>query len=117
MAGALNWFPGASASQLSMVVKTGSAEGHQLDARRVPEVAAAVASGLVIAAVARGASRVVPAPRWLVRGAVAWGATVALAAATERISHQMGEDNLPADPRSALRSLLTRVRKGRKEKS
>jgi len=117
VAGALNWFPGATASQLAMVVKAGSADGHQLDARRVPEVAAAVASGLVIAAVARGASRVVPAPRWLVRGAVAWGTTVALAAATERIAHQMGEDNLPADPRSAVRSLLARVRKGRKEKN
>lgn len=117
VAGALNWFPGASAAQLAMVVRTGSAEGHQLDARRVPEVAAAISSGLVIAAVARGASYVVPAPRWMVRGAVAWASTVALAAATKRISAQMGEDNLPADPKSALTSLLARVRKGRKEKS
>jgi hypothetical protein len=117
VAGALNWFPGASAAQLAMVVRTGSAEGHQLDARRVPEVAAAIGSGLVIAAVARGASYIVPAPRWMVRGAVAWAATVALAAATQRLSHQMGEDNLAADPRSAVKTLLARVRKGRKEKN
>ncbi len=117
VAGALNWFPGASAAQLAMVVRTGSAEGHRLDARRVPELAAALGSGLVVAVVARGVSRIVPAPRWMVRGAVAWGSTVALAAATQRIAHQMGEDNLPADPLSAMRSLLTRVRPGRKEKN
>ncbi len=117
VAGALNWFPGASAAQLAMVVRTGSAEGHQLDARRVPEVAAAVGSGLVIAAVARGASHIIPGPRWMVRGAVAWASTVALAAATQRLSHQMGEDNLPADPRGAVRSLLARARKRRKEKN
>ena len=51
------------------------------------------------------------------RGAVAWASTVALAAATQRISHQMGEDNLPADPRGAVRSLLARARKRRKEKN
>ena len=100
-----------------MVVRTGSAEGHQLDARRLPEIAAAVGSGLVIAGVARGASLVVPAPRWMVRGAVAWASTVALAAATDRIAQQMGEGHLPADPRGAVRSLLHRVRKGRKEKN
>lgn len=117
VAGALNWFSGASAAQLRMVVRTGSAEGHQLDARRLPEIAAAVGSGLVIAGVARGASLVVPAPRWMVRGAVAWASTVALAAATDRIAQQMGEGHLPADPRGAVRSLLHRVRKGRKEKN
>ena len=117
VAGALNWFPGASAAQVAMVVRTGSAEGHQLDARRVPEIAAAVGSGLALAAVARGASRVIPGPRWMVRGAVAWASTVALAAATQRISHQMGEDHLPADPRGALQSLLARARRRRKEKN
>ncbi|MGB0730754.1 MAG: hypothetical protein ACPGRF_01090, partial [Miltoncostaeaceae bacterium] len=60
---------------------------------------------------------VIPGPRWMVRGAVAWASTVALAAATQRISHQMGEDNLPADPRGALRSLLARARRRRKEKN
>jgi hypothetical protein len=116
IAGALNWFPGASAAQLAMVVRTGSSDGHGLSARRVPEIAAAVGSGLVIATVARGASHVIPAPRWMVRGAVAWASTVALAAATERISHHLGDDNSP-DVKTALRSLLSRARKGRKEKS
>ena len=117
VAGALNWFSGACAAQLRMVVRAGSADGHQLDARRVPEIAAAIGSGFVIAGVARGASRIVPAPRWMVRGAVAWASTVALAAATERIAHQMGEDRLPADPRGAVRSLLHRVRERRKERN
>lgn len=117
VAGALNWFSGASAAQLRMVVRTGSAEGHQLDARRLPEIAAAVGSGLVIAGVARGASHIVPAPRWMVRGAVAWASTVALAAATDRLAQQMGEGHLPADPRGAVRSLLHRAREGRKEKN
>jgi hypothetical protein len=117
VAGALNWFSGASAAQLRMVVRSGSADGHQLDARRLPEIAAAVGSGLVIAGVARGASLIVPAPRWMVRGAVAWASTVALAAATDRIAQQMGEGSLPADPRGAVRSLLHRVRERRKEKN
>jgi hypothetical protein len=116
VAGALNWFPGTSAAQLAMVVRTGSSEGHGLSARRVPEIAAAVGSGLVIATVARGASHVIPAPRWMVRGAVAWASTVALAAATERISHHLGEENSP-DVKSTLRSLLSRARMGRKEKN
>jgi hypothetical protein len=116
VAGALNWFPGTSAAQLAMVIRTGSSEGHGLSARRVPEIAAAVGSGLVIATVARGASYVIPAPRWMVRGAVAWASTVALAAATERISHQMGGDNAP-DVKTTLVSLLSRARKGRKEKN
>ncbi len=116
VAGALNWFPGASAAQLAMVVRVGSAEGHRLDARRLPEIGAAIGSSLVIAGVARGASRIVPAPRWMVRGAVAWASTVALAAATQRISHRMGEDSPPVDPRSAFWSLLARVRHGRKER-
>lgn len=115
VAGALNWFSGASAAQLRMVVRAGSADGHQLDARRVPEIAAAIGSGVIIAGVARGASRIIPAPRWLVRGAVAWASTVALAAATERIAHQMGEDRMPADARGPVRSLLHRVRDGRRE--
>lgn len=116
VAGALNWFPGASAAQLAMVVRTGSSDGHGLSARRVPEIAAAVGSGLVIATVARGASYIIPAPRWMVRGAVAWASTVALAAATERISRQLGDENSP-DVKSTLASLLSRARKGRKEKS
>lgn len=116
VAGALNWFPGTSAAQLAMVVRTGSSEGHGISARRVPEIAAAVGSGLVIATVARGASHVIPAPRWMVRGAVAWASTVALAAATERISHHLGEHNSP-DVKTPLRSLLSRARKGRKEKN
>ena len=99
-----------------MVIRTGSSEGHGLSARRVPEIAAAVGSGLVIATVARGASYVIPAPRWMVRGAIAWASTVALAAATERISHQMGGDNAP-DVKTTLVSLLSRARKGRKEKN
>ncbi len=115
VAGALNWFAGSAAAQLSMVVRMGSAEGQRLSAKRIPEVAAATATGLAVAYVARGASRIVPAPRWMVRGAVAWASTLALAAAAQRISRQMGEvENI--DAKDAVKRFI-RARLGRKGKS
>ncbi len=115
VAGALNWFAGSAAAQHSMVVRMGSAEGQRLSVKRIPEVAAATATGLAVAYVARGASRIVPAPRWMVRGAVAWASTLALAAAARRISRQMGEvENI--DAKDAVKRFI-RARLGRKGKS
>lgn len=115
IAGALNWFAGSAAAQHTMVVRMGSAEGQGLSAKRIPEVAAATATGLAVAFVARGASRIVPAPRWMVRGAVAWASTVALATAAERISRQMGDvENI--DAKDAVKTFI-RAKLRRKGKS
>lgn len=115
IAGALNWFSGSAAAQHAMVVRMGSAEGQGLSAKRIPEVVAATATGIAVGIVARGASRIVPAPRWMVRGAVAWASTVALAAATERISRRLGDD-MNIDPKDAVKAFI-RARLGRKGKS
>lgn len=115
IAGALNWFSGSAAAQHAMVVRMGSAEGQGLSAKRIPEVVAATATGIAVAIVARGASRIVPAPSWMVRGAVAWASTVALAAATERISRRLGDD-MNIDPKDAVTAFI-RARLGRKGKS
>lgn len=109
-AGALNWFTGAAAAQQAMVVRVGSSEGRAMGVSRIPEIVVATGMGFVTGVVARGASRIVPAPRWMVRGAVAWASTVALAAATERIARHVGED---IDPVSALKGLVA-ARFGRK---
>lgn len=109
-AGALNWFSGAAAAQHAMVVRIGSSEGRAMGVARIPEIVAATGVGLVTGVVARGASRIVPAPRWVVRGAVAWASTVALAAATERIARHVGEGT---DPVSALKGFVA-ARFGRK---
>lgn len=115
IAGALNWFSGSAAAQHAMVVRLGSAEGQGLNAKRIPEVAIATATGLAVAYVARGASRIVPAPRWMVRGAVAWASTVALATAAERISRQMGDvENI--DVKDAAKTFI-RAKLRRKGKS
>ena len=115
IAGALNWFSGSAAAQHAMVVRMGSAEGQALNAKRIPEVAVATATGLAVAYVARGASRIVPAPRWMVRGAVAWASTVALATAAERISRQMGDvENI--DVKDAAKTFI-RAKLRRKGKS
>jgi len=115
VAGALNWFTGSAAAQHAMVVRMGSAEGQALNAKRIPEVAVATATGLAVAYVARGASRIVPAPRWMVRGAVAWASTVALAAAADRISRQMGDvENI--DVKDAAKTFI-RAKLRRKGKS
>lgn len=114
IAGALNWFSGSAAAQHAMVVRMGSAEGQGLNAKRIPEVAIATATGLAVAYVARGASRIVPAPRWMVRGAVAWASTVALATAAERLSRQMGDvENI--DVKDAAKTFIraTLRRKGK----
>jgi len=115
IAGALNWFSGSAAAQHAMVVRMGSAEGQGLSAKRIPEVVTATAVGIAVGVVARGASRIVPAPRWMVRGAVAWASTVALAAATERISRRLGDD-MNIDPKDAVKAFI-RARLGRKGKS
>ena len=115
IAGALNWFSGSAAAQHAMVVRMGSAEGQGLSAKRIPEVVAATATGIAVGIVARGASRIVPAPSWMVRGAVAWASTVALAAATERISRRLGDD-MNIDPKDAVKAFI-RARLGRKGKS
>ncbi|MEI7520197.1 MAG: hypothetical protein WCK40_02505 [Thermoleophilia bacterium] len=115
IAGALNWFSGSAAAQHAMVVRMGSAEGQGLSPKRIPEVVAATATGIAVGIVARGASRIVPAPRWMVRGAVAWASTVALAAATERISRRLGDD-MNIDPKDAVKAFI-RARLGRKGKS
>lgn len=114
VAGAINWFPGAAAAQLAMVVRSGSVEGRGLSAARVPEVAVATGTGLVISAVARGASYVVPVPRWITRGVVAWASTVALAVAQDRISRTTGGDSL--DSKSAVTAFV-RARLRRKGKN
>ncbi len=115
IAGALNWFSGSAAAQHAMVVRMGSAEGQGLSAKRIPEVVAATATGIAVGFVARGASRIVPAPSWMVRGAIAWASTVALAAATERISRRLGDD-MNIDPKDAVKAFI-RARLGRKGKS
>jgi uncharacterized protein (DUF697 family) len=115
IAGALNWFSGSAAAQHAMVVRMGSAEGQGLSAKRIPEVVAATATGIAVGIVARGASRIVPAPSWMVRGAVAWASTVALAAATERISRRLGDD-MNIDPKDAVKAFI-RARLGRKGKN
>jgi hypothetical protein len=115
IAGALNWFTGSAAAQHAMVVRMGSAEGQGLNAKRIPEVAIATATGLAVAYVARGASRIVPAPRWMVRGAVAWASTVALSTAADRISRQMGDvENI--DVKDAAKTFI-RAKLRRKGKS
>jgi uncharacterized protein (DUF697 family) len=115
IAGALNWFSGSAAAQHAMVVRMGSAEGQGLSAKRIPEVVAATATGIAVGIVARGASRIVPVPSWMVRGAVAWASTVALAAATERISRRLGDD-MNIDPKDAVKAFI-RARLGRKGKN
>lgn len=115
LAGALNWFTGSAAAQHTMVVRMGSAEGQGLTAKRIPELAVATATGLAVTYVARGASRVIPAPRWLVRGAIAYASTVALANVAERMSRQMA-DVEAVDARDAVKSFI-RAKLRRKGKS
>src|SRR5665647_1226936 len=61
-----------SAAQQAMVVRIGSSEGRAMGVSRIPEIVVATGTGFVTGVVARGASRIVPVPRWMVRGAVAW---------------------------------------------
>ncbi len=115
IAGALNWFTASAAAQHAMVVRMGSVEGQGLTAKRIPEVAAATATGLAVTYVARGASRVIPAPRWLVRGAVAYASTVALATVAQRMSQQMA-DIEEVDARDVVKNFI-RAKLRRKGKS
>jgi uncharacterized protein (DUF697 family) len=83
LVGVAVWVPGAdmaaiTLAQIRLVLRIGAAHGVQIDAERVPEVLAVIASGFGFRAVARGLLGVVPVAGWAVKGAVAYAGTRAL---------------------------------------
>lgn len=89
LVGALVFVPGAdlpvlTLNQLRLVLRIGAAHGVEVDAERLPEVVAVIASGLAFRAVARQALGAVPVAGWAIKGAVAYAGTRALGEAAVR---------------------------------
>lgn len=81
--GAAAFIPGAdlplmTLNQAKMVLKVAAAYGEPMDAARVKEVAAVVASAFAWRSAARAAAGALPAVGWAVKGAVGYAGTLAL---------------------------------------
>jgi uncharacterized protein (DUF697 family) len=77
------WVPGADMAaitlgQIRLVLRIGVAHGVAIDAERVPEVLAVIASGFAFRAVARGLLGFVPVAGWAIKAGVAYAGTKAL---------------------------------------
>jgi uncharacterized protein (DUF697 family) len=84
--------PVLTLNQLRLVLRIGAAYGVEIDQTRLPEVAATLAAGFGFRAAARRLLGALPAPSWVVKGAVAYGGTRAVGeAARLYFSAQVGD--------------------------
>jgi len=76
--------PALALNELRLVLRLAQAHGEDSGGERLPDLALALGAALGLRALARELLEVVPAARWAVRGAVAYGGTRALGEAALR---------------------------------
>ena len=75
-------FPALTLNQVRLVLRICAAHGLEVDNQRAPEILATIAAGLGFRTLARELLDLVPFAGWLLKGAIAYGATKALGEAT-----------------------------------
>lgn len=96
-------FPLLTLNQIRLVLRIASAHGVEIDTQRLPEVLAVLGAALGFRAFAREAREAAGRTEWLVKGAVAYGATRAVGEGARRYFAARAEEATP------LRAAASRV--------